>query len=310
MTISILICTYNPDGAVFRKCLASLEKALAKQQVHEILFVDNNSNPRVGSHDFIQSFIGRHPNSRVVIETTQGLTPARLRAIRDSSGELLVFVDDDNLVREDFLEQALRIAIQYPFIGAYSGQVELVPETPPPNWTKRYWGMLVHRLFEGNHWGNRVFDASIMPCGAGLCVRREAAAYYCDLHQRGKRSIQLDRTKDSLLSGGDNDLAMCACDVGMGMGIFENLYVWHHIQPNRFTLSYLSRLAHGIYYSTTILKFMRSGKIEGVSIRQNLKFLLLSAFRRREDFVITRSWIKGVNDAEKLLRNSNTFQFL
>jgi glycosyltransferase involved in cell wall biosynthesis len=308
MKISVLICTYNPDAVVFRKCLVSLEKAMAKQEVYEIIFVDNNSDPGIGSHDFIQAFLQKYPKSRVLTEATQGLTPARLRAIRESSGELLVFIDDDNLVREDFLEHALRIAMRYPFIGAYSGQVEIVPEVPPPNWTKRYWGMLVHRLFQGDHWGNRVFDASIMPCGAGLCVRRETALHYFELHGKGKRSIQLDRTKDSLLSGGDNDLAMCACDIGMGMGIFEDLYLWHHIKSSRFTLSYLSKLAHGIYFSTTILKFMRSGKIEGMSVRQNMKFMLLSAFRRKEDFVITRSWIKGVNDAEKLLKESNTFQ--
>ena len=39
-----------------------------------------------------------------------GLTPARLRGIRESRGELLVFVDDDNVLERDYLEVALALA--------------------------------------------------------------------------------------------------------------------------------------------------------------------------------------------------------
>ena len=38
-----------------------------------------------------------------------------------------------------------------------------------------------------------------MPCGAGLCVRREVLRVYFDLHANGKRRFVLDRIGDSLV---------------------------------------------------------------------------------------------------------------
>ena len=65
--------------------------------------------------------------------------------------------------------------------------------------------------------------------------------------------VQLDRTGTSLLSGGDNDLAACACDVGLGMGLVSDLKLTHLIPPVRLTEDYLSRLAEGIAYSSILL---------------------------------------------------------
>src|SRR5262249_29472954 len=78
------------------------------------------------------------------------------------------------------------------------------------------------------------------------------------LHDTKQRSLQLDRTGTSLLSGGDNDLAACACDVGLGVGIFTSLKLTHLIPPDRLTLSYLVRLTEGIYFSAVVLAHFRA----------------------------------------------------
>ena len=96
-----------------------------------------------------------------------------------------------------------------------------------------------------------------MPCGAGLCVRKEVARFYLDLHETGKRDFQFDRTGDSLVSGGDNDLAACACDLGMGVGLIAALKLRHLIPPVRLTVDYLARLAEGITYSSLMLDHAR-----------------------------------------------------
>jgi hypothetical protein len=96
-----------------------------------------------------------------------------------------------------------------------------------------------------------------MPCGAGLCVRRSVAQHYLALHQSGKRSFQLDRTGNSLVSGGDNDLAACACDLGLGVGLMAALKLQHLIPPQRLTADYLARLAEGIHFSAVLLDGLR-----------------------------------------------------
>ena len=100
-----------------------------------------------------------------------------------------------------------------------------------------------------------------MPCGAGLCVRREVALHYLSLYESGKRSFQFDRTGDSLLSGGDNDLAGCACDIGLGVGLIASLKLTHLIPPERLTEDYLARLSEGIHYSGALLDYFRGSSI-------------------------------------------------
>jgi hypothetical protein len=59
----------------------------------------------------------------------------------------------------------------------------------------------------------------------------EVAVHYLDLHESGERSFQFDRNGKSLLSGGDNDLAGCACDVGFGVGLIASLKLMRLISP-------------------------------------------------------------------------------
>ena len=172
---------------------------------------------------------------------------------------------------------------------------------PPPTWTKRYWGMLVYREFEGNRWSNVLFDQNCMPCGAGMCIRKEVAEYYLQLHKKGKRFFYLDRSKHSLLSGGDNDLAMCACDIGMKMGLFDTLNLSHYIPSSRFTLGYLKNLAYGIYYSEKILKYMRLGEIERLSTLRQIKSYLRTFLMKQKNGVISRACLKGASDAVVML---------
>jgi len=214
-----------------------------------LVVVDNGSDERVASlFDF-----SWHRNRQILREDRLGLTPARLRGIRESKGNLLVFVDDDNVLDPDFLETTLLVAEEKPFLGGWSGQCRPEFEQEPPEWTRRYWGNLSIREFERDVWSNLPRLPDTMPCGAGLCVRREVAVHYLHLHDSGKRSFQFDRTGRSLLSGGDNDLAGCACEIGLGLGLIASLKLTHLIPSERLTAEYLARLAEGIHYSSTLL---------------------------------------------------------
>jgi hypothetical protein len=247
--LSVVICTHNPRADYFGDTLAGLRAQSLPAGQWELVVIDNRSaEPLAGRTD-----LSWHPNARILREETLGLTPARLRGIAEAAGELLVFVDDDNVLDPDFLEQALRIARERPHLGAWSGQCRGRFEEPPPEWTRRYWGNLVIRQFDTDSWSNLPRLPETMPCGAGLCVRGEVARHYLALNEQGRRRVQLDRTGDSLMSGGDNDLAACACDLGLGVGLCADLKLQHLIPPGRFTEDYLTRLAYGIHYSAVLL---------------------------------------------------------
>ena len=247
--VSVVICSHNPRPAYFAKCLEALRSQTVPLSSWELVIVDNRSDaPLAESID-----TAWHPNARVIREETLGLTPARLRGIRESKGDLLVFVDDDNVLDADFLETAQRVMEERPFLGSWSGQCRPAFEQTPPEWTRRYWGNLCIHEFERDVWSNLPRLADTMPCGAGLCVRSKVAMSYLEVHESGKRSVQFDRMGASLMSGGDNDLAVCACALGLGVGLVASLKLTHLIPPGRLTVDYIERLAEGIHYSSVLL---------------------------------------------------------
>jgi hypothetical protein len=214
-----------------------------------------------------------------------------------------VFVDDDNVLDPDFLEVATQIAQKKPFLGSWSGQCRPSFEVPPPSWSRRYWGNLVIREFNEDVWSNLPRLPASMPCGAGLCVRRAVARRYLELNRSGKRVIQLDRTGKSLMSGGDNDLAACACDIGLGVGLIAALKLTHLIPPERLTVDYLTRLAEGISFSSVLLDADRGLRIQRRhpfgQVADFLRLLTLKEPHRR----ILRAFYRGRDRATFLLRS-------
>ena len=251
---SVITCSHNPRADYLARVLEALATQTIDPSQWEFLLVDSASRdplaPRVN--------LAWHPRARCVRENEPGLTRARLRGIAESTGELLVFVDDDNVLDADFLEQAARIHIGRPDIGSWSGATRPGFDAPAPAWARRHWGNLVLRDVPRDMWSNLPMLPDTMPCGAGLCVRRSVAAWYVSLHENGKRSFTLDRNGASLLSGGDNDLAACACDIGLGVGVFRALRLTHLIPMDRLRESYLLALAENIALSTVILRSFRS----------------------------------------------------
>jgi hypothetical protein len=293
LPVSVIVCTHNPRRDYLQRCLAALDHQTLPKDVWELVIVDNASAPDKAP----PRVLAWHPRARVVSEPKLGLTPARLCGIRAAAGELLVFVDDDNVLDPDFLETALGVARERPFLGAWSGQCRPEFEQPPPEWTRRYWGSLVIRQFEEDVWSNLPRLPDTMPCGAGLCIRRPAAQHYLALHEAGKRSFQFDRTGTSLLSGGDNDLAACACDIGLGVGLIASLRLTHLIPQVRLTQDYLTRLLEGITLTSTVLDAERGlAPVPRGFIGRVADFVRL-ARARGKDRAILRAVYRGRNRA-------------
>ena len=294
MFLSVIICTHNPRADYFACTLAALASQTLDRAHWELLIIDNRSELAVaGRFD-----LSWRPDVRIMREETLGLTPARLRGIREATGDLLVFVDDDNVLDPDYLQQALRVAGERPWLGAWSGQCRPEFETQPEEWTRRYWGNLAIREFDRDVWSNLPRLAETMPCGAGLCVRREVAAEYLRLHEAGARPFALDRAGNSLASGGDNDLAACACDIGLGQGLVAALKLTHLMASGRTSPDYLARLAEGIYSSAVVIAHMRGDAEEvnsyRVRPRDAMRALCAPAQHRRIALAALRGRRKGL----------------
>jgi glycosyltransferase involved in cell wall biosynthesis len=250
--VTVIICTNNPRPDYLSRVLQALKVQTLPKEIWELLLVDNASE-KILSTEIDLSW---HSNSRHIREEQLGLTPARLRGIKESQSEVLVFVDDDNVLDVDYLEVALKISENYPFIGAWGGQIRAEFEIAPPDWTKTHWWRLAVIEFEKDTWSN-VTSANTHPCGAGLCIRTVVADRYVNLTHNDSNRINLDRKGKSLSSCGDLDFAFTACDIGLGMGRFTKLKMTHLISAKRLEEDYLLALTEGNAYSQIILKSFR-----------------------------------------------------
>jgi glycosyltransferase involved in cell wall biosynthesis len=92
--LSVIICTHNPRSDYLRRTLESLRAQTLPTKEWELLLVDNASSEPLASRWDLRW----HDNALHVREEELGLTPARLRGIRQSRGRLLIFVDDEDNV--------------------------------------------------------------------------------------------------------------------------------------------------------------------------------------------------------------------
>lgn len=297
--ISVIVCTHNPRQAYLRRVVESLKYQSMPADRWELLLIDNLSNPPISE----QVDLSWHSGARIVVEAELGLTSARLRGIRDARGDLLVFVDDDNVLDPDYLEVAWDIATNRPFLGAWSGQSCPEFEEKPPEWTRKYWGNLAIREFDEDRWSNMPYISDSMPCGAGLCVRRSVADIYLQKHDNGERQFHLDRKGTSLVSGGDDDLALCACEVGLGLGLISTLKLKHLIPRERLEIGYFCRLAEGIAYSSIRLDHLRGKPILVPTLSRRIvnkvRLLLMSP----KDSTMCRSAHRGRKKAIREIKN-------
>ncbi len=138
-SVSVVVCTRNrPEHLV--KCLRSLQNL--SQPSHEILVVDN-----APSSDTTRQLVAQMPGIRYVLEPRPGLSVARNTGIRQSTGNIIAFTDDDVIVHPDWITR-LQQGFQNPKVMVVTGLMlpaELETEAQ----------LIFHRGYGGPSWEYR-----------------------------------------------------------------------------------------------------------------------------------------------------------
>ena len=250
MRISVIIPTHNPDPVRLLRTLAGLKAQTLPPGDWETIIVDNAST-RFPGDDLASSGL----RCRLVAEPVLGLTSARRRGFAEACGALCVLVDDDNVLAPDYLEQVARLFAAHPGVGAMGGRSLPEFELPPHDWQREFFGLLALRdlgfsslISHGlrPQGGRRNDYPAFAPIGAGMAIRREAAALWAV----GAASRTLtDRRGGELTSGGDNDIVLTIMESGWEVGYFPELRLIHLIPGSRLDPGYLARLNRGIQKS-------------------------------------------------------------
>jgi glycosyltransferase involved in cell wall biosynthesis len=302
LSLSLILCSHNPREGYLRRVLESLQKQTLPHDQWELLLVDNGS--KVALSDRFD--LTWHPSGRHVHEDELGLTAARLRGIKESTAEILVFVDDDTVLAADYLQQALVVGRQWPFIGMWGGSCIPEYEIPLPEWVgDQVWRLLCVEVKE-DVWSNLREGFLTVPPGAGMCVRRNVCLHFHSRCQNGNHRA-LGRKGSGLSGYEEAERAHCALDLGLGTGKSTKLSLTHLVPAARLTLDYFVRHAEGDAAS-----FMLFRAIRGLPIQKPRPPTLLGSLRwfvhrlihrvPREQYEIAKAHQRGLEKGWQLVQ--------
>jgi glycosyltransferase involved in cell wall biosynthesis len=244
--VSVIVSTHNPHRGRLARTLAGLAAQILPAPQWELVLVDNASDPPLTTADLDV----RLPAAvRLLREDRLGLTFGRFAGIAGSCGDILIFVDDDNVLAPQYAQQALAIFERRPRLGLGGGKS--LPEWEagaPPAWVRAFDGNLALRdLGEGEQLATMTDPPSYPSCapiGAGMIARREAIANW--VTAGGSAGAPTGRRGREMASGEDCDIVMFALRAGWQVGYFPELTLTHVIPAERVTRDYLGRAGHGI----------------------------------------------------------------
>lgn len=237
--ISVIICTYNRDKYIYN-VLKSLALGTLEHDAYEIILVDNNCTDNTRSE--VDHFCNVFPqvSLRYFVETNQGLSHARNRGIRESKGDLLVYVDDDATVNPDYLKTYADWFAAHPETDAAGGPIIPHYETgAEPKWMTYF----IKRLLTGYlYFGDKAkpFPGDNYPGGGNAAYRSRV------FEKVGLYNVQLGRNGDSLTGGEEKDIFDKMKREGMQFVYLPGAILYHSIPGYKLEADYFNRLTTGI----------------------------------------------------------------
>lgn len=200
----------------------STETTATSWRLHDVLIVDNDRTP--SARATVEALIeAGHPLPlRYRHEPTPGLAAARNRALDDAGGEVLVFIDDDEVAEPGWPHGLLRVMAS---TGAalVGGPVRTRFQHQPPTW-----------VVDGG-----LFDRPEPPDGTPQTWLR-SGNLAVDLAQIRAHGLRFDQ--GFAFSGGeDTDFSLRARRLGLGLQWSATAPVTEIVGPDRTTLAWLTR---------------------------------------------------------------------
>lgn len=237
MKISVVIPTHNRAESL-RNAMDSVLQ-LRGEADFEFVIVDNNSTD--DTRQVVESYA---PVARYVFEGNTSFTMARKTGADNATGDILLYLDDDVLVRPGSLRRIVEVFSQHPDCGLIAGRIDPKYTQPPPQWTldcqKAFNGW---SLFNEEAIPEVRSDFQIVPAAAGpmMAIRRaaydQAGGFPPDTI--GVETNKAERSFNKLYIGpGDYGLSLRIREAGFKVYYSRDIAVYHVIPPVRFTISF------------------------------------------------------------------------
>jgi len=257
MNFSIIIPTLNRSASL-RITIESLLALNSRNIDHQILVIDNGSTD--DTRQTVENIIKCNPFRQVhyYFEPVPGLLSGRHRGVFESSGEILVFADDDIQADPGWLE-AIAEAFRDSRVHLVGGKNLPRYQTPPPNWLDAFW----HRDGDLNQcfflslldFGDQIRQIDpLYVWGLNFSIRREtffaAGGFHPECVPQDLQKYQGD---------GDTGLAWKVRDRGYKVIYQPRALVWHVVPGHRLTVDYFEQRMFSAGVSDSYTAIRRNG---------------------------------------------------
>lgn len=234
--VSIIVCTYNRCEQL-RKTIESLLNL--KYDSYEIIVVDNNSTDATAS-------VAKEYPVRYVFESKSGVSFARNTGLDVSHGEFVGFIDDDEIVSDNWIKAMLKAFELEGSVTVVTGPVKPQYLVPLPCWLEDN----IYELSEDDKYKKYRLLSTNETLGTGnsLFIKKSLDGIRFDPH--------LGRSKDNLISGEDTDFIQKIYSKGYKAAYSPDALVYHIIPTERITLKFFIRR----HFSEGITEYIRKGK--------------------------------------------------
>jgi len=237
MKISAVVATYNRERFL-PDALNGLKNQTLDARFFEIIIVNNNSTDK--TKELSLKFINDNPNlnCKYVEEYNQGLSFGRNRGIAESTTPLITFIDDDAVIENHFLENAVLHLEKLLDVAAVGGKIFAKYLNKKPVWMSRYIQALVGHVDYGDK--SFVYPLGKYPYGSNMTIKRQ------DLIDAGMFNTALGRIGNGGLGGEEKDMFDKLMAAGKKITYHPDLIVFHSVDDTRLTKPYIKRLSLGV----------------------------------------------------------------
>lgn len=246
--ISVIIFGYNSTPRLDKVLNHIARQKLSSDISWEVILMDNGSTDNTMEYGKkIWSQIGKGIPLKGIIEFKRGLIYSRITGIKNALYEYMVFVDDDNVLDENYLQNAYNIMSDNHRIGVIGGKNIAMCDADCPDWFAK-----VEHYFAVGEQGigtECISSKKGFVWGAGMVVRKSAINKLIDAGW----SFSERYFNDKLMGYGD-DYELCLFIRLAGYEIYysDKLQLYHIILHHKVNIKYIQKISFYHGYASII----------------------------------------------------------
>jgi glycosyltransferase involved in cell wall biosynthesis len=251
---SIIICTYNPDIRIIKRCLNATLALSGNGLTHEVIIVENNCTAPLKNTAELNEILNKFHSLKILAEPKPGLSNARITGVQNANSPWIVFFDDDNEPNKDYLPNLLSITNKYPNVGIWGPgivTVDFIDKTIP--WIeKNCRSIFQEKKFSQTEYALQESWNSCYPPGSGFCIRKDIFLKYDEIYHAKKFTTTGVTGKSLAGAAEDIQIVYTSILMGQAVGICPEMKLAHIIPAAKANFDYIKKLRFFARYAVPL----------------------------------------------------------